>query len=273
MIGNKYIIEEKISSGQFGKVYKGKHKRTHEQVAIKCESLDSPILLIKQEATLLNYLYNKGCRNVPFVYYYGIFKNSSTLVMPFYGENLNKFLKNNPSNETILQITIKMINILEEIHNQGVIHRDIKTENFMLHNEEIYLIDLGLSSIFLDENMNHLPGKHNSSFIIGTPKFISIHVHNGKDPSRRDDIISLLYLYVYMMNDSYLPWENVKHIEDSYEPQHILHSKNQERKKIKEEFQDNIYDDAKEKRIFDYVYSLEYEEMPRYQYIIELLSD
>ena len=88
-----------------------------------------------------------------------------------------------------------MINILEEIHNQGVIHRDIKTENFMLHNEEIYLIDFGLSSIFLDENMNHLHGKHNSSFIIGTPKFISIHVHNGKDPSRRDDIISLLYLY------------------------------------------------------------------------------
>ena len=76
-----------------------------------------------------------------------------------------------------------------------------------------------------------------------------------------------------MMNDSYLPWENVKHIEDSYEPQHILHSKNQERKKIKEEFQENIYDDAKEKRIFDYVYSLEYEEMPRYQYIIGLLSD
>ena len=76
--------------------------------------------------------------------------------MPFYGENLYKFLKNNPSNETILQITIKMINILEEIHNQGVIHRDIKTENFMLHNEEIYLIDFGLSSIFLDENMNHL---------------------------------------------------------------------------------------------------------------------
>ena len=73
MIGNKYIIEEKISSGQFGKVYKGKHKRTNEQVAIKCESLNSPILLIKQEATLLNYLYNKGCRNVPFVYYYGIF--------------------------------------------------------------------------------------------------------------------------------------------------------------------------------------------------------
>ena len=52
-----------------------------------------------------------------------------------------------------------------------------------------------------------------------------------------------------------------------------LEEKTESVKKIKEEFQDNIYDDAKEKRIFDYIYSLEYEEMPRYQYIIELLSD
>ena len=49
MIGNKYILETKISNGQFGQIYKGKHKRTQEQVAIKCESLDSPLLLIKQE--------------------------------------------------------------------------------------------------------------------------------------------------------------------------------------------------------------------------------
>ena len=101
----------------------------------------------------------------------------------------------------------------------------------MIKNEEIFLIDFGLSTIFVDEYLKHIEPKNDSSFIIGTPKFISLHIHNGKDASRRDDVISLMYLYLYMNNDLQLPWENVQDRQDEYSPHHILHFKNQERKK------------------------------------------
>ena len=121
--------------------------------------------------------------------------------------------KTTQEQKELIQYTCKMITILQTIHNIGVIHRDIKPQNFMMKNEEIFLIDFGLSTIFVDEDLKHIEPNNESTFIIGTPKFISLHIHNGKDASRRDDIISLMYLYIYMINDLSLPWENVKHID------------------------------------------------------------
>lgn len=273
MIANKYIIEAKLTQGKFGKLYKGKHKRTNEIVAIKCEVLDSPIKMIKQEATLLNYLHGKNCRNTPFVYYYGIFQEFSVLVMPFYDCTLQHYIYTHSTNKETIALTIKMIGLLEEIHDLGVIHRDIKPENFMLKNEELYLIDFGLSTIYVNEDMTPIDPKNESCFIIGTPKFISLHVHNGKDPSRRDDVISVMYIYFYMINGLSLPWENVNHVSDDYEQHHILHPKNVERKKRKEQFHEATYDDTKEKIIFSHLYNIKFQERPHYQWIIDVLQD
>lgn len=274
MIVNKYIIINKVSEGQFGKIYKGKHKRTNEDIAIKFEVCDNEIKLLKHETTILNYLFQKGSRNTPHVYWYGIYKKYYGLIMPYYDCTLDHYLlHHNLSKKELIQMTCKMITILQTIHKIGVIHRDIKPQNFMMKNDELFLIDFGLSTIFVDENLQHIEPKNENSFIIGTPKFISLHIHNGKDASRRDDIISLMYLYIYMINDLSLPWENVLHIDDEYSPHHILHSKNMERKKKKEQFQESIYDNTIEKKVFHYIYNVEHKEQPLYQWLIETLNE
>lgn len=63
--------------------------------------------------------------------------------------------------KTVLSLAIQIISILEFIHTNGIIHRDIKPDNFMIGIKEkshfIYLSDFGLSSKILDENGEHKP--------------------------------------------------------------------------------------------------------------------
>lgn len=53
----------------------------------------------------------------------------------------------------LCELTIKLINILENIHSKGVIHRDLKPQNIMLQGDSIYLIDFGISEIILNNTV------------------------------------------------------------------------------------------------------------------------
>jgi len=273
MIVNKYSIYSKIGQGQFGSIYKGKYNKTKEDIVIKFELISSDIKLLKHETTILNYLFNKGSKNTPYVYWYGIYKKYHGVIIPCYDCTLEQYLLHNEiTNEKITKMICKMINILQTIHEIGVIHRDIKPQNLMLKNDEIYLIDFGLSTIFVDENLKHVEAKNSNHFIIGTPKFISLHIHNGIDASRRDDLISLMYLYIYMKCNMHLPWENVEDIQDEYSANHIMHYKNQQRKKLKEYYLETI-NNPLDKQIFNYIYLIDFKTVPLYQWMIEIIND
>ena len=274
MIANKYDIISKIGEGQFGTVYKGKYKRNNEFVAIKVEHLDAPIPLLNHETRILNYINSKHSTCVPFVYWYGLYDHLPTLIMPLYEYSLEDLYSNKKlSKNDLLHHCIKIINILGFIHEYGVIHCDLKPENFMVKENEIYLIDFGLATIFVDENSAILPQKPDSIFITGTPKFISINIHNGISPSRRDDLISAIYIFSYLQHNCYLPWLNVQDKYDGYNPNNINHFKNQERKRKKIEYYNNLHSSTFEKKILTYLKSIEFQEKPHYQRIIMIFEE
>ena len=271
MIAQKYYILHKINQGSFGLVYKGQFKNK-EYVAIKIEN--SNINMLKHETSILNYLSNKGCLHTPYVYWYGLHEDKPTLIMPFYDISLETYLLQlKITKEEKIYLIIKMIKVLQIIHNLGIIHRDLKPQNFMIKKDDIFLIDFGLSTIYVDEEMKCLPEKNTSEYIIGTPKFISLHIHNGKDASRRDDLISLMYIYLYMTNNLFLPWDNIEIKEDSYTANHILHCKNQDRKTIKEKYHELLEKDMIECKIFSYLYNVTFSEKPHYQWMISVLEE
>lgn len=274
MIANKYDIITKIGEGQFGTVYKGKYKRNNEFVAIKVEHLDAPIPLLNHETRILNYINSKHSSSVPFVYWYGLYDHLPTLIMPLYEYSLEDlYLQKSVSKNELLHHCIKIIDILRFIHEYGVIHCDLKPQNFMVKENKIYLIDFGLASIFFDEKYTILPQKPDSIFITGTPKFISINIHNGMSPSRRDDLISTLYIFSYLNHNCYLPWLNVQDKQDGYSPNHIFHFKNQERKRKKIEYYDHLHKNTFEKKILTYLYSIPFQEKPHYQWIISIFEE
>jgi len=107
-------------------------------------------------------------------------------------------------------IASQIITILEHIHKRGILHRDIKLENFMLglkDKDTIYLIDYGLSKSYLRNN-EHVKKTINTNNIVGTIEYISPNVHEGMTPSRRDDLISLGYIFVHMLLGE-LPWKQL----------------------------------------------------------------
>jgi len=247
MIANKYQIVKPLGRGKFGQVFEGIFSKgsKKEKVAIKLET--SAVKTLKNESTLLHYLYSEGCRKIPVVYWFGKYEEYPALVMTHYTESLEQVFRR--LNTSLCPRRIhgwikQMVDILESVHGSFVIHRDIKPQNFMFKtgvtyagDADLYLIDFGLATVYIDEKKSPLPLKKQNVHLLGTPKFVSYYVHEGWDPGRRDDYISVAYIWMYLLygtlpwvsNPSYLPNSDQEWIDETS----LLHEKNQLRKERK----------------------------------------
>eukprot|EP01125_Pyxidicula_operculata_P010861 TRINITY_DN356_c1_g1_i2.p1 TRINITY_DN356_c1_g1~~TRINITY_DN356_c1_g1_i2.p1 ORF type:complete len:275 (-),score=70.27 TRINITY_DN356_c1_g1_i2:73-897(-) len=110
--------------------------------------------------------------------------------------------------KTVCMLAVKMITCVEHLHAKGLLHRDIKPGNFVMgraqHGNEVYLIDYGLASPYIDSSGQHIPYSTNARFH-GTDKYASINNHKKIEPGRRDDMESIGYLFVYFLTGN-LPW-------------------------------------------------------------------
>lgn len=278
LIGKRYNLCERLGNGNFGSVYKGKHYKNNTDVAIKFEDINSNIKLLRHETTILKYLYERDTRNIPAVSWFGIHNHYTCLAMTLYECSLYDYViaKGNLSVSKIHSIIYQLVTILKSIHDNGVIHRDIKPQNIMVKAGELYLIDFGFSTIFIDEDGEHVPDDC-SEHIIGSPKYVSYNIHTGSVSSRRDDLISLGYLYLFL-HEKQLSWENIgddTSINDDYEETSIYHYKNilrQEMKQISNIDFTSTNHDHNLQNYLKYVYNLKYEEIPNYAAIFNMFN-
>lgn len=257
-INKKYILLEKIGSGSFGSIYKGQNIRTKEFVAIKMEPIEYSLKLLKNESKIYQYL--NGVNGIPNVKWYGKDTTNYYMVINLLGESLQNIMdkRGNFPLSLVLKLGIQIINILKDLHNKGLVHRDIKPDNFLFDLNEnkikkLYLIDFGFCKTYLDENSCHNKIKKLSS-MIGSKNYASIMSHNYYELSRRDDLESLGYMLIYFYY-GFLPWNSLT---DNNE---ILNSKIQ------------ITNDTRIPYIIadflKYIKNLEYEETPNYYLLIQ----
>ena len=291
MIGPFTIFSQEqpgCSRGSFGQIVRGKHVSTGAAVAIKLERKDAVTAgLLKHECKILHYLTkDRGCENVPRVEWWSTIDLDGiahrALVIPLYDMTLAEAIQHDDSIATTAVVhhwVREMIRILYQVHEAGILHRDIKPQNFMLRSSSkgsfIYLIDFGLSSVYVDDAFRgHLPPKPDQEHILGTPKYVSLHVHDGKDASRRDDLISVGYVWLFLLLGGRLPWDQVVHppsSSDTYPAHHIQHPANVERRRQKQMLSPLTTTRRGWFTYLETVYRLGYDERPPYAELVDMV--
>ena len=199
MLGNKYRLLAKLSQGSFGQVYKGENMRSGDLVAIKVEPKSDDHKSLKSEAKIYQYLAKLD--GFPQLKWYGSTEKVSYLVTDLLDYSISDLVKKQCrlEMEIVLLLGKQMIQRLYILHNYFLLHRDIKPQNFMLHKQtnKLFLIDFGFCKRYNYDGVHIEEGKITK--MIGTPNFVSINVHKGIEPSRRDDIESCIYIMIYML--------------------------------------------------------------------------
>jgi casein kinase I family protein HRR25 len=258
LINNKYNLLEQIGLGTFGSIFKAENVRTRELVAIKVESILSETKLLKNESIIYQYL--KDIDGVPNIKWFGKDNYNYYMVINLLGPSLLSIRENkgNFSLKLTLEIGIKTILLLKIIHDRGLIHRDIKPDNFLLgiNNNNINIIDFGFCKTYVNNNQHILFGK--TSSLIGSLNYASINAHNFYQLSRRDDLESLGYMLIYLYLGT-LDWQetNVKVTEINN------HIKQQKYKLIKNTLIPRIFTNY-----LNNIRNLTFEEKPNYDYLI-----
>ena len=210
----KYKPIEQISQGSYSVIYEGINIENDERVAIKLESRNTSNenQILEREIFYLYLL--RHTPGIVKIITTGKTKKYNILIEPLLGPTLYTLFLDHNKNFTIkdiCQIAIQCITRLESVHKKGIIHCDIKPENFLIGLRDkriIYLIDFGLSKKYRsDRTKKHIQFTITKT-MIGTARYASMNALSGLQLSRRDDLESLSYVILYFLTKK-LPWQGI----------------------------------------------------------------
>ena len=156
-LAGKYLIEELIKTGGMGSVYRGRHILMDKRVAIKVlrPSLavdDAVVARFSREAKAASRISHPHAVNVTD---FGESENGVVFLVMEYldGQTLKEVIKSDGamSLDRTAEIIRQVAGALDDAHEQGVIHRDLKSDNIMLSHtnsgEWAKVLDFGIAKI------------------------------------------------------------------------------------------------------------------------------
>nr|XP_023681138.1 serine/threonine-protein kinase VRK1 isoform X2 [Paramormyrops kingsleyae] len=197
------------------------------------------------------------------------------MVMDRFGMDLQKIFEERGKKfprKLVLQLGLRLIDILEYIHEHEYVHADIKASNLLVSHKnpnQVYLVDYGLAYRYSPEGVPKEYKADPKRCHDGTIEFTSIDAHNGASPSRRGDLEILAYCMVQWLSGR-LPWEdNLK------DPLYVQNSKMKYRDNIRELMSkcfpsDGVPDEMV--KFMEEVKSLGYTDKPNYQKFRSILQ-
>lgn len=186
-IVDNYVLQRIIGKGQFGEVYKGYHKKTLKDVAIKAvnrKKLKGKFYeLLENEIKVL-----RSCENINIIKLYDIKKTSNNiyLMLEYCNEgDLMQYLKKKGrlTEEEAIEMLIQILNAFKTLVKSKIMHRDFKLPNILKHNGIIKIADFGFSKILGEDAF--------ATTMLGSPLNMAPEILGGKDYNNKADIWSI----------------------------------------------------------------------------------
>jgi serine/threonine-protein kinase PpkA len=140
-------------------------------------------------------------RHVARIYTHGMSQDHAYLVMEFFdGGDLNKRLAGKAlSPLECIRLFRELMFALGDIHEKGILHRDLKPQNLMFRNDgSLAIVDFGIAK--------HIDAVDRTSHgeILGTPRYMSPEQVQGRALDMRTDIYSAGVLLFQMLTGRHL---------------------------------------------------------------------
>jgi len=220
-----YTLRDKIGVGSFGTVYKAAKKGDKQYYVVKVISLfnmsPKEINDVENEAKILS-----SINSLYIVKYYESFIEDTDLFIVMEhcdGGDLQKYFNlaiktgRTLPEEKIWRIFIQICIGLACLHNQKILHRDIKALNiFMTRDDKIKIGDLGVAKALSQQSY--------AKTFIGTPYYLSPEICEEKPYNEKSDVWALgcilyeLATYKHPFNASNQPALILKILKGKYEP-------------------------------------------------------
>jgi serine/threonine-protein kinase len=200
VVGN-YQMEEVLAEGGMGIIFLAKHVKLGRKVALKMlrpqfSDNKKAVTRFFREARAVNEIQHDNI--IEITDFIEDHEGDNYYIMELLeGQDLRKLLaKEGPlSVPRALGIAIQISNALAAVHEAGIVHRDLKTENvFMVKRGEnpdfVKLLDFGVAKLIrhTDEEDIH---KTIEGTILGTAEYMSPEQASGKPVDFRTDVYSL----------------------------------------------------------------------------------
>ncbi len=146
----RYTLIRQLGQGGYASVYLGVHHYLNTSVALKLLNLflasHEDVKRFQMEARMLAHLRH---RHIVRVLDFGVERGTPFLVMEYASRgNLEQYFPQGVALpvRTILPFVLQMASGLQHVHNQGLIHCDVKPENMLLGPQhELWLSDFGIA--------------------------------------------------------------------------------------------------------------------------------
>ena len=182
----RYRVVEPISAGAMGAVYRAIDNESDTEVALKQCTNPHHDQRFEAEARLLSALSHP--RVVRIIDHFAA-PTGQYLVMDLVrGIDLGVLLKQRGTPGLPVDQSIEYVRqtceALSYVHDQQIVHRDVKPQNLILSENGVVLVDFGIARLLDEVEQQGTVG-------IGTPRFMAPEVFAGGNVSARTDVFSV----------------------------------------------------------------------------------
>ena len=206
LLADRYRIVDKVGSGGMAIVYRAEDIKTNRSVAIKILKPEFNedkefCQRFQREADSISQMTHHNIVNLLDV---GIENGHRYLVMEYVqGRTLKEVIreKGRMSPEVAAQIAIRILAALKHAHQNGIIHRDIKPQNILVHDDgHIKVADFGIATKMDSQTLAHTDN------VMGSVHYISPEQASGKEVGVTGDIYSV-GVVMYEMLTGRVPYD------------------------------------------------------------------